>query len=67
MAPVSRPVEPQCVAPGRDVADMCGLPQAVVEIITQARAHSTKHAYALKRSLFKNWCFLAEKTHGNTQ
>ncbi len=55
-APASRPVEPPCVAPGRDAADLSGLPQAVVETITQARAPSTRQAYALKWSLFANWC-----------
>ncbi len=34
MAPASRSVEPQCVAPGRDEVDLSGLPPAVVEIIT---------------------------------
>ncbi len=56
MAPASRSVEPSCVAPGRDAADLSGLPQAVVETITQARAPSTRQAYALKWSLFVNWC-----------
>ncbi len=56
MAPASRSVEPSCVAPGRDAADLSGLPQAVVETITQARAPSTRQAYALKWSLFANWC-----------
>ncbi len=56
LAPASRPVEPPCVAPGRDAADLSGLPQAVLETITQARAPSTRQAYALKWSLFANWC-----------
>ncbi len=56
LAPASRSVEPSCVAPGWDVADLSGLPQAVVETITQARAPSTRQAYALKWSLFANWC-----------
>ncbi len=56
LAPASRPVEPPCVAPGWDAADLSGLPQAVVETITQARAPSTRQAYALKWSLFTNWC-----------
>ncbi len=56
LAPVSRSVEPPCVAPGQDAADLSGLPQAVVETITQARAPSTRQAYALKWSLFANWC-----------
>ncbi len=50
MAPASRSVEPPCVAPGRDVADLSGLPPAVVETITQARAPSTRQTYALKWS-----------------
>ncbi len=37
-------------------ADLSGLPPAVVETITQARAPSTRQTYALKRSLFVNWC-----------
>ncbi len=55
MAPASRSVEPSCVVPGRDTADLSGLPQAVVETITQARAPSTRQAYALK-CLLANWC-----------
>ncbi len=56
MAPASRSVEPPCVAPGQDAADLSGLPPAVVETITQARAPSTRQTYALKWSLFANWC-----------
>ncbi len=56
MAPTSRTVEPSCVAPGWDVADLSGLPPAVIETITQARAPSTRQTYALKWSLFVNWC-----------
>ncbi len=56
LAPASRPVEPPCVAPGWDAADLSGLPQAVVETITQAGAPSTRQAYVLKWSLFANWC-----------
>ncbi len=61
MAPTSRSVEPSCVAPGRDAADLSGLPQAVVETITQARAPSTRQAYALKWSLFTNWSSSRQK------
>ncbi len=39
------------------MADLSGLPQAVVDTITQARAPSTRQAYALKWSLFANRCF----------
>ncbi len=56
MTPTSRSVEPSCVAPAWDAADLSGLPQAVVETITQARAPSTRQAYVLKLSLFANWC-----------
>ncbi len=56
MAPVSRSVETPCVVPGRDAVDLSSLPPAVVETITQARAPSTRQTYALKRSLFANWC-----------
>ncbi len=49
-------MEPPCVAPGRDAADLSGLPPAVVETIIQARAPSTRQTYALKLSLFATWC-----------
>ncbi len=52
MVPASRSMEPPCVAPGRDAADLSGLPPAVVETIIQARAPSTRQTYALKWSLF---------------
>ncbi len=56
MTPASRSMEPPCVAPGRDAADLSGLSLAVVETIIQARAPSTRQTYALKWSLFTNWC-----------
>ncbi len=56
MAPASRSMEPPCVAPGGDAADLSGLPPAVVETIIQARAPSTRQTYALKWSLFATWC-----------
>ncbi|KAI2648012.1 50S ribosomal protein L2, chloroplastic [Labeo rohita] len=56
LAPASRPLEPPCVASGRDSADLTGLPQAVVNSITQARAPSTRQAYVLKWGLFADWC-----------
>ncbi len=56
IALASRSVEPPCVAPGRDAADLSGLPLAVAETIDQARAPSTRQTYALKGSLFANWC-----------
>ncbi len=56
MAPASRSMEPPCVAPGHDAADLSGLPPAVVETIIQARAPSTRQTNALKWSLFATWC-----------
>ncbi len=64
MAPAPRSMEPPCVAPGRDAADLSGLPPAVVETIIQARAPSTRQTYVLKCStyvlstycLFATWC-----------
>ncbi len=56
MPPASRSVEPPCVAPGWDEADLSGLPPVVVETITQARAPSTRKTYVLKWSLFANRC-----------
>ncbi|KAL0174644.1 hypothetical protein M9458_030612, partial [Cirrhinus mrigala] len=56
LAPAPRPVEPPRVAPGWDAADLAGLPQAVVDTITQARAPSMRQAYALKGGLFVDWC-----------
>ncbi len=48
MAPTFRSVEPPCVAPGWDTADLSCLPPAVVETITQARSPSTRQTYTLK-------------------
>ncbi|KAL0147601.1 hypothetical protein M9458_057107, partial [Cirrhinus mrigala] len=56
LAPASRSVEPACVASGRDTVDLSGLPQAVIETITQSRAPSTRQAYALRWGLFVDWC-----------
>ncbi|KAI2666935.1 Phenylalanine--tRNA ligase alpha subunit [Labeo rohita] len=55
-APASQPLEPPCVASGRDSADLTGLPQAVINTITQARAPSSRQGYALKWGLFADWC-----------
>ncbi|KAL0173083.1 hypothetical protein M9458_033394, partial [Cirrhinus mrigala] len=55
LAPASRSVEPACVASGRDTVDLSGLPQAVIETITQSRAPSTRQAYALRWGLFVDW------------
>ncbi|KAL0148340.1 hypothetical protein M9458_056320 [Cirrhinus mrigala] len=56
LAPASRPVEPARLVPGRDASDLSGLPQAVIETITQSRAPSTRQAYALRWGLFVDWC-----------
>ncbi len=41
---------------GRDAGVLSGLPPAVVNTITSARALSTRQAYSLKWNLFVNWC-----------
>ncbi|KAI2645877.1 Tyrosine recombinase slr0733 [Labeo rohita] len=56
LAPASRSMEPARVASGRDTVDLAGLPQAVIETITQSRAPSTRQAYALRWGLFVDWC-----------
>ncbi|KAI2668407.1 ORF V: Enzymatic polyprotein [Labeo rohita] len=56
LAPKPRPVEPARLAPGRDASDLSGLPQAMIETITQSRAPSTRQAYALRWGLFVDWC-----------
>ncbi|KAL0195045.1 hypothetical protein M9458_008617, partial [Cirrhinus mrigala] len=56
LAPAPRSVEPSRVASGRDAADLSGLPQAVIDTITQAKASSTRQAYALRWGLFVDWC-----------
>ncbi|KAI2649401.1 DNA-directed RNA polymerase II subunit RPB2 [Labeo rohita] len=55
LTPASRPLEPTCVASGRDSADLTGLPQAVINAIIQAKAPSTRQAYALKWGLITDW------------
>ncbi|KAI2644341.1 hypothetical protein H4Q32_025622 [Labeo rohita] len=56
LAPAPRSVEPARLVPGRDASDLSGLPQAVIETITQSRAPSTRQAYALRWGLFVDWC-----------
>ncbi|CAM4651435.1 unnamed protein product [Leuciscus chuanchicus] len=46
LAPISRPVETPGLVPGRGLEVPRGLPQAVVDTITSARAPSTRLAYA---------------------
>ncbi|KAL0160962.1 hypothetical protein M9458_044687, partial [Cirrhinus mrigala] len=56
LAPASRPMEPARLVPGRDVSDLSGLSQAMIDSITQSRAPSTRQAYALRWGLFVDWC-----------
>ncbi|KAL0176424.1 hypothetical protein M9458_028754, partial [Cirrhinus mrigala] len=56
LAPAPQSMEPSRLASGRDTADLSGLPQAVINTITQARAPSTRQAYALRWGLFVDWC-----------
>ncbi len=52
LAPTSRLVESPSMVPGWDAEVLGGLPPAVVNTITSARAPSTRHAYRLKWNLF---------------
>ncbi len=56
LAPASRLVESPRVVPGRDAEVLGGLPPAVVNTITSARAPSTRHSYRLNWNLFVDWC-----------
>ncbi len=56
LAPASRLVESPHMVPGWDTEVLGGLPPAVVNTITSARAPSTRHVYRLKWSLFIDWC-----------
>ncbi len=55
MAPASRFMEPPCVAPGRDAADLSGLPPAVVGTIIQARAPLTRRMNPSRPPLVPSW------------
>ncbi len=55
MAPASRFMEPPCVAPGRDAADLSGLPPAVVGTIIQARAPLTRRMNPSRPPLVLSW------------
>ncbi len=56
LAPAPRLVEPPRMVLGRDAEVLSGLPPAVVNTITSARALSTRQAYRLKWNLFVDWC-----------
>ncbi|KAL0147675.1 hypothetical protein M9458_057010 [Cirrhinus mrigala] len=56
LAPAPPSVEPSRLASGRDAADLSGLPQAMIDTITQARAPSTRQAYVLRWGLLVDWC-----------
>ncbi len=56
LAPAPRLVESPRMVLGRDAEVLSGLPPAVVNTITSARALSTRQAYRLKWNLFVNWC-----------
>ncbi len=62
MAPAYRSMEPPCVAPGRDAADLSGLPPAVVETIIQARAPWTRKPTHWNGVCSRPGVLLAEKT-----
>lgn len=56
LSPASRSFEPPRVTPGWDTEDLSSLSQAVIATITHVRAPSTRQTYALKWSLFTEWC-----------
>ncbi len=56
LAPAPRLVESPRMVLGRDAEVLGGLPPAVVNTITSARALSTRQAYRLKWNLFVDWC-----------
>ncbi len=56
LAPAPRLVESPRMVLGRDAEVLSGLPPAVVNTITSARALSTRQAYRLKWNLFVDWC-----------
>ncbi|XP_073781587.1 uncharacterized protein [Danio rerio] len=66
LAPSPRSLEPPHVVPRRE-EDLGNLPTAVVNTITQARAPSTRRAYALKWSLFTEWCVSRREDPRNCQ
>ncbi len=56
LAPAPRLVESPRMVLGWDTEVLSGLPPAVVNTMTSARALSTRQAYRLKWNLFVNWC-----------
>ncbi len=56
LAPAPRLVESPRMVLGRDAEVLSGLPPAVANTITSARALSTRQAYRLKWNLFVDWC-----------
>ncbi len=56
LATAPRLVESPRMVLGRDAEVLSGLPPAVVNTITSARALSTRQAYRLKWNLFVDWC-----------
>ncbi len=56
LATASRPLETQCLVPGRDTEVLGDLPPEELNTIASAHAPSTRRAYALKWNLFVEWC-----------
>ncbi len=56
LAPAPRLVESPRMVLGRDAEVLSGLPPAVVNTITSARALSTRQAYRQKWNMFVDWC-----------
>ncbi|KAL0173854.1 hypothetical protein M9458_029822, partial [Cirrhinus mrigala] len=58
MAPEPRMVETSCVVGVRELVSTRLLSHHVMDTITEARAPSTRHLYALKWVVFMKWCRL---------
>ncbi|KAL0199608.1 hypothetical protein M9458_002795, partial [Cirrhinus mrigala] len=56
LAAAPRSLEPPHLVPGRDEVEFGDLSPAVIDMITQARAPSTRQLYALKWCVFTRWC-----------
>ncbi len=56
MAPEPRAMGPSCVAASGLSEELSALQSRVLATLTEARAPSTRHLYALKWGVFVKWC-----------
>ncbi len=59
VAPEPRTMEPSCVAASGLSGELDALQSRVIDILTEARAPSTRRLYALKWGVFVKWCHQA--------